>query len=206
MSKTYVENMLGNNEEIQLVTRQHSFVLTSAIVFEIFVILVILVGGTIATISFPMAGFTFLLAIFPLLSMTHDILAWYNRQYIITNRRVIQMYGVINKEVIDSSLEKVNDVKLTQSFFGRIFNYGNVEIMTASDMGVNVFKRIGNPIQFKTAMLNAKEKMHFEDGETHPTTAKSIPTLITELDELRKKGVVTEAEFQQKKAELLSRM
>jgi hypothetical protein len=36
--------------------------------------------------------------------------------------------------------------------------------------------------------------------------AENIPALIAELDELRKKGIVTEAEFQKKKAELLAKI
>lgn len=207
MTKSYVENMLAENENILLVTRQHKFVLTSMIIFEIFIVLGILVFGVVATFNFPLAGLSLLLVIFPALSMTRDILTWYNRQYIITNRRVIQIFGVVNKEVVDSSLEKVNDVKMTQSFLGRMFNYGDVEIMTASEMGVNVFKRIGDPIKFKTAMLNAKEKLNFDDTPGHAAApVKSIPALIADLDELRQKGIVTEAEFQQKKYELLKKM
>jgi uncharacterized membrane protein YdbT with pleckstrin-like domain len=68
--------------------------------------------------------------------MINDILVWSHHQYIVTNWRVLQISGIFNKNVIDSSLEKVNDVKMTQSFFGRIFNYGNVEILTASELGV----------------------------------------------------------------------
>ena len=33
----------------------------------------------------------------------------------------------------DSSLEKINDAHLTQSWIGRIFGYGHLDIMTASD-------------------------------------------------------------------------
>ena len=97
------------------------------------------------------------------MSMLRDILIWWNRQYIITSLRVIQISGVINKNLTDSSLEKVNDVKLSQSIVGRLFDYGDVEILTASELGVNLFRRIGNPVGFKTAMVNAKqdlERMH----------------------------------------------
>jgi hypothetical protein len=37
-------------------------------------------------------------------------------------------------------------------------------------------------------------------------TAGDIPELIGELDELRKKGLITDAEFQEKKAKLLARI
>ena len=206
MKADYIQSMLGKNENILLITRQHKFVLFSAILAEITVTVVVMIGITFAAIGSILAAFGYLLALVPLASMLRDILIWYNRQYIVTNRRVIQINGVVNKNVVDSSLEKVNDVKMTQSFFGRMFDYGDIEIMTASELGVNLFKRIGDPVKFKTAMLNAKEKMGFNEMGTHPEQAKDIPTLIADLDELRKKGILTETEFQQKKTELLAKM
>ena len=208
MAKNYVQSMLGENERILLVTRQHWFVLFSAILAEVVVTLIVIAAITALTVISlnPLAAFGFLLVLIPLAIMLRDILVWYNREYIVTNRRVIQIFGVFNKSVTDSSLEKVNDVKMTQSFFGRLFDYGDVEILTASEIGVNLFKRIGDPIKFKTAMLNAKEKLGYEGTGTHAQPADNIPALIAELDELRKKGIVTEAEFQAKKAQLLAKM
>ena len=206
MPKNYTEKMLGENERILLITRQHWFVLFSAIVAEILVTLIVAAGIIFAAFFNPLALFGLLLALIPLVSMLRDILVWYNREYIVTNRRVIQVSGVFNKNVIDSSLEKVNDVKMTQSFFGRLFGYGNVEILTASELGVNLFKRIGDPVKFKTAMLNAKEELGFEGTGAHAQQVEGIPAQIADLDELRKKGILTEAEFQQKKTELLAKM
>jgi uncharacterized membrane protein YdbT with pleckstrin-like domain len=198
---------MGQNERILLVTRQHWFVLFSTIFLELILIL-ILVAGVIAATTFvsPLAAFGFILVLVPLFGMVRDILIWYNRQYIVTNRRVMQISGVINKNVVDSSLEKVNDVKMSQSFFGRLFDYGDIEILTASELGVNVFKRIGDPVKFKTAMLNAKEKLGFDEDQVHLKQSDDIPSLIARLDELRKQGIVSEEEFQKKKAELLAKM
>lgn len=208
MAKTYIENMLGENEKIILVTRQHGFVLFSSIAAEIVATLIVIAAFIAMTLSEPLAAFGFLLALIPLAIMTRDILVWNNHQYIVTNRRVIQISGVINKNVIDSSLEKVTDIKMTQSFFGRLFDYGDVEILTASEIGVNMFKRIGNPIKFKTAMLNAKEKLGYEGtgSRGHNPRPDSIPALIDALEELRKKGILTEEEFKAKKKELLAKM
>ena len=123
-----------------------------------------------------------------------------------TNRRVIQIAGVFNKDVIDSSLEKVNDVKMSQSFLGRMFDYGDIEILTASELGVNMFHQIAEPVGFKTAMLNAKEKMGFDEMGAAMQSSADIPTMIEKLDILRKRGILSEDEFQRKKAELLAKM
>jgi hypothetical protein len=206
MAKTYIQNMLGENERIILITRQHGFVLFSAIVAEITITLILVAIVSVATFYFPLSAFGFLLVFLPLISMLRDILVWNSHEYIVTNRRVIQISGIFNKNVVDSSLEKVNDVKMTQTFFGRLFDYGDVEILTASEIGVNLFRRIGDPVKFKTAMLNAKEELGFEGMGAHAPQVEGIPAQIADLDELRKKGILTEAEFQQKKKELLAKM
>ena len=206
MTNSYVQGLLGQNERIVLATRQHWFVLFSNIVLEIVLTLVLIVGVSAAATVNPLAGFGFILVLVPLIGMLRDILIWRNREYIVTNRRVIQINGVFSKDVVDSSLEKVNDVKMNQSFFGRMFDYGDIEILTASETGDNLFKRIGDPIKFKTAMLNSKEKMGYEGTSAQPQRADDIPAQIAELDKLRKQGIVTEAEFQAKKKELLAKM
>ena len=58
---------------------------------------------------------------------------------------------------MDSSLEKVNDVVMDQNFWGRIWGYGDIEIMTASEIGVNKLHMLANPVRFKTTMLDQKE-------------------------------------------------
>ncbi len=124
---------------------------------------------------------------------------------------MIQIAGVFDKTVTDLSLEKVNDIKMTQTVLGRMFNYGEIEILTASELGVNMFKHIEKPVEFKTAMLNAKEKLESGANFTHGDIAVAggashLPALLAQLDELRQNGILTEAEFQNKKAQLLSQL
>jgi uncharacterized membrane protein YdbT with pleckstrin-like domain len=208
MKNKYINTLLGETEKILLVTRQHWFVLFGNIFLELFFIVVIVAALTAASVFLsPFAAIGYVILLIPLGSMVRDILIWYFRQYIVTNRRVMQINGIINKNVIDSSLEKVNDVKMSQSFFGRIFNFGSVEILTASELGVNLFQRIEDPVHFKTAMLNAKEKLGYhEDGIRSQSSSQDIPGMIASLDELRKQGILTEDEFLQKKAALLNKL
>ena len=208
MAKDYLEEMLGENEQILLRARKHWSVLFGNIALEIVLIsaLIVAIIVLLPVVAFPVAPLGFFLVLVPLIGMVRDFLVWYNRQYIVTNRRVIQTSGVFSKDVVDSSLEKVNDVKMSQSFWGRLFDYGDIEILTASEVGANVFRSIGEPIKFKTAMLNAKERLGFDELGGSPRISSDIPSLIADLDELRKKGVISEQEFQQKKTELLAKM
>ncbi len=206
MADDYLKGLMGENERILLATRQHWFILLSNILLEIILIVVLLAAVGTAIVFYPIAAIGFILVLVPLAGMMRDILIWSNRQYIVTNRRVIQISGVFRKDVVDSSLEKVNDVKMSQSFWGRLFNFGDIEILTASELGVNLFKSISDPIKFKTDMLNAKEELGFGETRVGRPEEEDIPTLIARLDQLRKQGIISEAEFQKKKAELLAKL
>ena len=233
MSGSYLQSLLGEKERIILIARQHWFLLLGAIYFEIVLILIIfsicvalgLTLGEKTPGAIPIIiAVGFLALLFPLATMTRDILIWSNHMFVITNRRVMQITGIFNKNVIDSSLEKVNDVKMQQSALGRIFNYGNVEILTASEAGVNLFRHIEDPVGFKTVMLNAKNQLdHVEDipalahspaaavtspavSANAPISSPDIPSLISQLAQLRQQGILTEDEFLAKKAELLKKL
>lgn len=155
-------------------------------------------------------------AVVPAVEVVRIFFDWLNERYIITNRRVMEVKGIINKNVSDSALEKVNDVKMQQSMVGRVLGYGTVQIITGSDIGVNSFHRISNPVRFKREMLNAKERLHESVSPAHAAeaitpesgaqAATTIPDLIVELAELRQQGLISEEEFQAKKKELLDRL
>jgi uncharacterized membrane protein YdbT with pleckstrin-like domain len=205
----YVESLLGRNENIVFITRQHWMVLLVTALIDGFLVI------TALAIAVALHAAVAVLATFPIIHFIVRYLNWHNKQFIVTNRRVMEIRGVINKRVSDSSLEKVNDVVLEQSIVGRFLNYGTVEIITGSDIGVNFFKHMAQPVRFKTEMLNQKEDLSELDAygsrarrvlaEEAPTSG-DIPELIAELDELRQKGIISAQEFEAKKAELLKRI
>ena len=209
---SYLDSLMSDREKVLQLSRQHWFILFRSILLEITLIIVIF--ALTITVSLILAESPFLqivilagviLLIIPIVTGTRDILVWANHQFIITNRRVMQITGVINKNVIDSSLEKVNDVKMEQSVFGRLFDYGDIQILTASELGVNLFRRIDNPIHFKTTMLNAKAQLENSQAvvvENQP----NIPALIAQQAELRRQEIISEEEFQTKKASLLTKI
>ncbi len=209
MEDSYLNSLLGEREQIVLATRQHWFVLIREILVEIILAIVICVLVTLIWAMWlpdPLVALGYLFLILPLISILRDVSVWLNHKYIVTNWRVIQIFGVLSKNVTDSSLEKVNDVKMEQSFFGRLFGYGDIEILTASELGINRFTKVGNPIRFKMAMLNAREKLERDQAVSGSRLDVDIPALIAQLDSLHQKGVLTEEEFEKKKAELLAKL
>ena len=108
-------------------------------------------------------------------SSSGPTLRYLNQEYVLTNRRVIQVEGVVNKRSTDSSLEKINDAVLTQSIFGRMFGFGDLEVLTASEAGIERFRMIVNPIEFKKAMLDAKHEYEQDMAGSVPGAGSADP-------------------------------
>ena len=170
---SYARNLLSRGEEIVFESRQHWFAVlaeTWLYVIGAILALALLIWQTTS----KQGNLTGLLQIIGLVALIIclayiglKVWAWRNQEYLITTRRVIKAQGIFNKEMGDSSLEKVNDARLSQSFMGRIFDYGTLDILTASDAAetglLNDFPMLAEPVKFKVAMLNQKERLEFPE-------------------------------------------
>ncbi|WP_129671959.1 PH domain-containing protein [Candidatus Chloroploca sp. Khr17] len=223
----YVDSLLSRGEQIVYVARQHIFVLISNILAELSMIALLVAAGVASHVAFdtsqPVMSDLTASSLILLISITMslvvlvsgfiDYLRWTTEQYVVTDRRVIQVQGVLNKRVTDSSLEKINDVELRQSIFGRMMNFGTVAILTASGSeGLSVMDRIADPLAFKRAMMDAKHNLErgygfLEQAYIHSSgAAGDIQRTIEDLADLRDRGILSSDEFEAKKQELLRRI
>ena len=175
----YLDQMLASGEQPIRRDHQHWFVLLADAFYGILAIVAALVlfflsqnltGGIRDVMSIVVP----VLLIGGLLYIVWEALRWRNEEYIVTSRRVLRMEGVINKRVIDSSLEKINDAVLTQSIFGRMFGFGDLEILTASETGISILRMLRQPDDFKRAMLDAKHDLELELSGAKPLPAPPI--------------------------------
>ncbi len=204
----YVKKLLAANEKILFSTRRHWFVLFGETIKELVTMIALVIAGVLLTPIAPWAWILFgSLAVLVFISMIIDVVRWNNQEFIVTNRRVIHSSGVINKSILDSSLNKINDVILTQSWLGRMFDFGTIKILTATDEVINLLDRISHPIQLKRAMMEAKATLEPIGTGIMPIPSQASATqLLEELAALKGKNMITEEEFQQKRKDILSRM
>ena len=207
----YITKLLGSTENITFRTRRHFFVIFSAILKEFLILLacaiafVFLQNWYTGDPLFIYIGLV-VLALWALLSALVDIIKWQNDEFVVTNHRVIRVSGVFNKNILDSSLNKINDVVLQQSWMGRIFNYGTIKILTATEEVINLLDRIQNPIGFKQAMLEAKSLLEPVGGHAAFVAPQTATQLLEELDQLRVRQMISDEEYQEKRKEILKRM
>jgi hypothetical protein len=212
----YVERLLACNERIVRVARDHWITLLPTILVDV-AISVVIVGlvvlGTL--LSPPWTWFGLLLLVVPVGHFAFRLWGWWNEQYVVTNRRLLWVSGKFNKRVSDTALEKINDILMEQPSLGRMLGFGEIEIISGSESGIDVFRHIADPIGFKNEMFDQKEALAnldiFEERAgrvlcADPPGAGDVPELIAELDELRQKGVITDVEFEEKKQQLLAKM
>lgn len=161
----YLRKVLSEDEHVLAVVRRHWFVLLGkTLLWMTLTLAAVVMAGWLYWRDPLSAGWVWIagLGLIPLAGWIWEHLVWKNQMTVLTDRRVLQMEGVLNKRVADSLLEKLNDVKTEQTLLGRIFGYGDVEILTASEIGANQLRTLTDPLGFKRAMLAAKEALDDE--------------------------------------------
>jgi uncharacterized membrane protein YdbT with pleckstrin-like domain len=207
---SYVEELLARNERVARIARDHWVVLLPAILVDAAAgsgIIGLSILGVI--VSPPYTWFGLVLLIVPVGHIALRLWDWWNRQYIITNRRIVQITGMVNKRVSDTLLEKINDIVTVQSAMGRLLKFGDIEIIAGTESGVDVFRRIADPVGFKKELLEQRGSLGglaAVEARTEAAGVGDVPELIAELDALRQKGLITDAEFEEKKEQLLDRI
>jgi hypothetical protein len=238
----YLDKRLATGEEPLRREHQHWFVVVADARYAIYAwvgaLALILIGQTLLKDQPGAASIVgwiaVVLVIVGLLYFGWQLLRWQNEEFVVTSRRVLQTEGVINKQVIDSSLEKINDAILTESIFGRIFGFGDLEILTASETGISRLRMLRDADGFKRSMLDAKHELELELSGARPmpgpairsapaplpvptATAPSLPPVtamsadeatrtLANLADLRDRGAISAEEYEAKKADLLGRI
>jgi uncharacterized membrane protein YdbT with pleckstrin-like domain len=133
-------------------------------------------------------------------------LEWRKREYVLTNRRIVKQEGVFSISSFDAPLDKINNVFHQQSLMGRLFQYGEVGIETASEQGTTIFNFLSRPVAFKNSLVRERE-LYMGGGNTeNAPQSQNVPRLLEELASLRDRNIITKSEFEEKKRILLQKI
>ena len=169
---SYADGLLSTGERIIHRNKQHPFIFIWGARWTILAVILATVLWWFSA-AMDTEGFTgtlrslLIVAIIVMYIGGIAVFAWtalryVNQEYVLTNRRVIQVEGVLNRSATDSSLEKINDAVLSQSVFGRMFDFGDLRVLTAAEAGIEQFRMIKGPITFKKKMLDAKHEYELD--------------------------------------------
>ncbi len=138
---------------------------------------------------------------------------WASTNFAVTSERVVYRQGIVARRATQMPLEKINTVDFRQSVFERLIGAGDLIIESGSDTGVASFSDVRKPLAVQQE-INRQVDRHEKGGWAHAVARaapaapepSSIPDQIAQLAVLRDRGVLSEDEFQMKKAQLLDRL
>ena len=168
----FTASLMSSGERIVIERRQHWLVLVDhaklAILGLVVALLIFIFRGNLGndgiggTLNSLLGWVVLALIVYAVVVFVFQYLRWINDAFIVTNRRVIQIGGILNKNALDSSLEKINDANLTENIFGRVFGFGDLEILTASETGIERMHMLVDAAGFKRAISDAKHELELE--------------------------------------------
>ncbi len=167
----YTDSLLADGEVVARRSRQHwlALLLESRAAIAVWVLAAVLfIASAFFRFEDPnvsnMVGIIVLvLVVLGLLIFAYRWLQWINQSYLITNRRILKVEGIVNKRSADSALEKINDLRLEENLVGRMLGYGDLDIITAADTAIDQFRMLNDAKEFKRVMLDQKHRL--ESGE-----------------------------------------
>lgn len=143
-------------------------------------------------------------------------LTWVTTNFVVTTDRCIYRKGVIAKSGIEIPLERINTVFFEQGVWERMIGAGDLAIESAGESGRQEFDNVRAPSEVQNIIYQEMEdnenrkfdRINRNEAASGATavSAASVPQQIEELDGLRRRGLISDAEFDQKKADLLRRM
>jgi uncharacterized membrane protein YdbT with pleckstrin-like domain len=123
--------------------------------------------------------------------------------FVLTNHRIIQEIGVLSRRSIDSRLDKINNVEHRQTLLGRLLSYGDVEIDTASQAGISVFRNVSHPLELRNGILAAAEQYRSSGRTPLAPVAPSGAERMRQLKALFDDGIISREEYEAKRQELM---
>jgi uncharacterized membrane protein YdbT with pleckstrin-like domain len=208
--------LLNNNEEDLLDVRPHWWFITPQVALVVLTLVILASAAALGapTILLYVLGVGVLIA---LLNLAWRYVNWTGVNFVVTTDRLIFRSGVFSKAGIEIPLERINTVFFNTTLFERAVGSGDLSVESAGEGGQQNFDNVRKPqlIQQeiyrameinKTQEFSAMAQAHAAANGAAAERALSIPEQIEQLDQLRLRGVITEAEFQTKKSDLLDRM
>jgi uncharacterized membrane protein YdbT with pleckstrin-like domain len=206
-----MKTQLKKEEKIILMTKPHWFTLG----LPFLILLAGLIIGSIIEKSIK-GSFGFLLILIVLCYFIFKIIQRNMNIWVVTNLRVIDEHGVISNNSKESPLDKINNVTYKQSFWGKIFGFGNVQIQTAAEIGSTTYFAVEKPKELKDTITQMQEEYKETQIKKQATELASAMTAsqqnktidvaseLEKLYDLKQKGILTEEEYNNRKTKILN--
>ena len=219
----FPERLLGESEHVVYDLRPHWWTLLPSVLMTLLV-------AVVATLAYGgMPGGTFqgagrmvvqvIAAAVLVIWVGPRVARWATTHLVLTTDRLIYRTGMVAKYAREIPLERIDDVTYSQSLFGRLIGIGDLQVQSGGEQGQVVFRQVRDP---KAVQLEIYHRM--EEGPSQPLPPPRTPPRpyeppapspggpyralddLERLAALRDRGLISDAEFERKKRDLLDRI
>lgn len=195
--------LLNEGEDVILDLRPHWSTLAGPVA-----LLVVVLGATVAGwLLSPVAGSVLAVALLVTAGWVGIRVARrHTTNFVVTTDRLVYRSGIVAKHGKEIPLERVNDISYAQTVFERLLGTGDLSIESAGARSRETFADIPRPSTVQNEIyrqMEASVGRHADRiaGRREPSVADQLDA----LDGLRRRGVISPAEFEAKKQQLLDR-
>jgi len=221
----YPKKLLNDGEQVALDLRPHWWFFSKHIAtgIPLFIVLILLAAETHGTVEKDLFILWAIVAVVWAVWLGLKYLERNFTHFVVTDDRVIYRTGVLAKRGVEIPMDRINNINFHQGLFERFIGAGDLDIESAGRDGQSHFDDVWHPdgIQqelYRQMEANAKKRAGWghsmapaaavpASSAAAPAPAPaSVPEQLQQLADLRDRGVITTAEFETKKAQLLERM
>jgi len=197
---------LKKDENVVLVIRPHWLLLVWPVILTVIGLM----------LGIYLGGYGYIIPLVLICYLLYKIIQRNNNLWAVTNLRIIDEDGVFSVNSKESPLDKINNVTYNQSLWGRMFDFGNVQIQTAAEIGSTTNYMVEKPNKLKDTITTMQEEYkrsqissqakEFASAISSGSQKQSKSDIASELEklfELKQKGILSEEEFNMGKKKIL---
>ena len=205
----FPRRLLNEGEEVILDLRPHWAFFLGRVAVLLLAVVALIVAAALGAHDLVLLALGVVVLV-ALARLVTRYLRWTTSEFVVTTDRLILRSGIVSKRGIEIPLERVNTVFFHQRFGERLLRYGDLVVESGGERGRQVISDVPHPERVQSVIHGAMEDE--EDGRDRTVSApvatdrESVLDQIDRLDQLRQRGVISQAEFETKKAQLLERL
>jgi len=170
----------------------------------------------------PLEWYWYLIPLaFALLLLTINYIYLSRVLFVVTDQRIITRYGIFTLRYADTGIEKVQSVTTIQPWYERIFGYGDVFFATAGEKGGIDYESPGIKLMSGGAVSWENVGKPFEVTKIASAVIHMDATPVTivgqqgkmsaaekleKIEDLRKRGIISQEEYERERKEALEEL
>lgn len=114
-----------------------------------------------------------------LLMLPFSWLSLKNTDYVVTNKSLYVKKGVLGTNIESVALDKIQNTEYSQSFWGKQFGFGSIDISTAGSSGAEVsFQNVKNARSVREKITSLTNEYVTENRRSSPTSDETMESAV----------------------------